>query len=234
VIDLYYWPTPNCRKVSIMLEECELRYEIKPINITSGDQFSPEFMEINPNNRIPAIVDHGATGGKINVFESGAILVYLAEKTGRFLPTEPRARVEALKWLFWQVSGLGPMSGQAQHFRRYSSDKIPYAVDRYTREVNRLYGVMDRTLEARPCLAGDYSIADMACYPWIARFEWMGQDLAEFPHLARWYEELGRRPGVVKGRAKAESLLADSAPPDEAHAVLFGQTADSVSKRQKR
>lgn len=223
MIDLYFWPTPNCRKVSILLEECGLPYRLRPVNITAGAQFSPEFRSVSPNSRVPAIVDpFGPGGAPITIFESGAILLYLADKTGMLIPSDPRGRVEVTKWLFWQVSGLGPMSGQAQHFRRYAPELLPYAVDRYEREVKRLYGVLERALTERPFLAGEYSIADIACWPWVARFEWVGQDLSVFPAVTRWYEEIARRPGVARGRVAGEGLLKEAAPPDEAHAILFG------------
>jgi GSH-dependent disulfide-bond oxidoreductase len=213
-----------------MLEECELPYEIVPVNITAGEQFDPSFLKISPNNRVPALVDSDGPGGSpISVFESGAILTYLAEKTGRFLPKDARGRLEVTQWLFWQVGGLGPMSGQCQHFRCYAQEKIVYAVERYTREVNRLYGVMNRCLKDRPFLAGEYSIADIAAWPWVSRFDRLAQELGEFPALKRWYDAVGARPAVQKGHMIRRDLLSEAAPPDEAHRVLFWQTAESVS-----
>lgn len=199
-IDLYYWPTPNGYKISIMLEECRLPYNMIPVNISRGDQFNPEFLAISPNNRMPAIVDHQGPGGKpVAIFESGAILQYLGRKTGKFYPASERARVEVEQWLFWQVGGLGPMAGQAHHFRRYAPEQIRYAIDRYTNECNRLYGVMNRRLADREFLAGKYSIADMACVGWASRWQRQGQDIEQFPHLKRWLETLLARPAVDRG-----------------------------------
>ncbi len=229
MIDLYYWPTPNGWKITIMLEEVGLPYTIVPVNIGRGDQFKPEFLAISPNNRMPAIVDHApADGGKpISVFESGAILLYLAEKTGRFLPADLRGRYEVIQWLMWQMANLGPMLGQAHHFRQYAPEPMAYAIERYTNEANRLYGVMDRRLGDREYLAGEYSIADMACWPWIAPHKWQGQSLDEFPNLKRWFETLQARPAVQRGFAVGAELR--QAPMDEAaKKILFGQTAKSV------
>jgi GST-like protein len=199
-IDLYYWPTPNGYKISIMLEECRLPYVMRPVNIAAGEQFKPEFLAISPNNRMPAIVDHDGPGGKpISIFESGAILQYLGRKTGKFYPASERARVEVEQWLFWQVGGLGPMAGQAHHFRRDTVEKIEYAIKRYTNECNRLYGVMNKRLADREFLAGKYSIADMACVGWVSRWERQGQDIPEFPHVKRWLETLLARPAVHRG-----------------------------------
>jgi GST-like protein len=229
MIDLYYWPTPNGWKITIFLEETGLPYTIKPVNIGRGEQFKPDFLTISPNNRMPAIVDHDPAGGgePIAVFESGAILQYLGDKTGRFFPAELRARTEVSQWLFWQMGGLGPMCGQAHHFRNYAPEQIPYGIARYTDEVNRLYGVMNKRLADRPFLAGEYSIADMACWPWIVPYRNQGQDLAEFPHLKRWFEELQARPAVQRGFA-AGAALKQGAPPqmdEEAKKILFGQRA---------
>lgn len=226
-IDLYYWATPNGWKISIMLEECGLAYRMIPVNISTGEQFSPDFLAISPNNRIPAIVDHAGPGGRpISVFESGAILQYLGRKTGRFYPQDERARVEVDQWLFWQMGGLGPMAGQAHHFRLYAKERLPYAIDRYTNECNRLYGVMNRRLQDRAFLASDYSIADMACVGWASRWERQGQDIAQFPHLKRWMDTLLARPAVQRGMALRadEASQVDMRDPN-VQAVLFGQRA---------
>jgi GSH-dependent disulfide-bond oxidoreductase len=227
-IDLYYWPTPNGHKITIMLEECGLPYQIKPINIGRGDQFKPEFLAIAPNNRMPAIVDPDGPGGRpISVFESGAILQYLGRKTGQFYPRDERARVDVEQWLYWQVGNLGPMAGQCNHFRIYAQEKIPYAIDRYTNEVNRLYGVMNERLADRPYLAGEYSIADMASYPWVRPYKNQGQDLAEFPHLAAWYTRMHDRPAVARAVKVGDELRQsyDLATDKEAQKILFGQRA---------
>jgi GST-like protein len=200
MIDLYTWSTPNGRKVSIMLEELELPYTVFPINITKGEQHAPEFVKISPNNKIPAIIDHEAPdGGPCPMFESGAILMYLAEKTGRFMPTERRSYYEVMQWLMFQMGHVGPMMGQCHHFRRFAPEQIPYAVDRYTNETRRLYGVIDKRATDHEYLAGDYSIADIATFPWIARHEWQGIELEEFPNLKRWYDAIWARPPVRKG-----------------------------------
>jgi GSH-dependent disulfide-bond oxidoreductase len=203
VIDLYTWSTPNGRKVSIMLEECGLPYTVHPINIGKNiDQFTPQFVKINPNSKIPAIVDPQGPGGQpITIFESGAILVYLAEKTGMFMPRDPRARVAALQWLMFQMGGVGPMFGQAHHFLRAAPEKVPYAIERYTKEARRLYGVLDGHLKSQDHLAGAYSIADIATYPWVARHEWHLVELKDFPSVKRWYDAIGARPAVKKGMA---------------------------------
>jgi GSH-dependent disulfide-bond oxidoreductase len=199
-IDLYAWTTPNGYKISIMLEEIGLPYREIPIDIGVGDQFVPEFLEISPNNKIPAIIDPDGPGGSpISLFESGAILIYLAEKTGRFYGTNDRERYDVLQWLMFQMAGFGPMLGQAHHFRVYAPETIPYAVDRYTREANRLYGVMDRQLGKVEYLAGDYSIADMATFPWARSYERQGVDLAEYPNVRRWFDAINARPAVQKG-----------------------------------
>jgi GST-like protein len=199
-IELYYWPTPNGWKITIMLEELGVPYEVKYVNIGRGEQFEPSFLAIAPNNRMPAIIDpEGPDGEPISVFESGAILQYLGRKFGRFYPPDERARVEVDQWLFWQMGGLGPMAGQAHHFRQYAPEQVPYAIERYTNEVNRLYGVMDRRLADRDCLAGDYSIADMAAIGWVRPYRNQGQDLDDFPNLKRWFETLMARPAVEKG-----------------------------------
>jgi GSH-dependent disulfide-bond oxidoreductase len=225
MIDLYYWTTPNGHKITIFLEEAELPYTIFPINIGKGEQFAPEFLKIAPNNRIPAIVDQApADGGPaISVFESGAILQYLAEKTGQFLPTDLRQRVVAMEWLFWQMGGLGPMLGQNHHFSQYAPEKIPYAITRYVKETERLYGVLDTQLADRPFIAGDYSIADMASYPWIVPHVRQPINLDEFPHVKRWFETIQARPAVQRAYAKADEINQVNTMTDEAKAILFGQ-----------
>lgn len=200
MIELYYWPTPNGWKISIFLEEAGLAYNVHPINISKGDQFDPEFLKIGPNNRMPVIVDpEGPDGKPISIFESGAILIYLAEKTGKFLPSEPRARYRVLEWLMWQMGGIGPMLGQNHHFRNYSPEEIPYAIERYTNEAARLYGVADKQLADNEFIAGDYSIADMAIFPWIVPYQRQGQDLDDFPNLRRWFDTMKARPAVQRG-----------------------------------
>ena len=202
MIDLYTWSTPNGRKISIMLEECGLPYKTHAINIGKNEQFAPAFLAISPNNKIPALVDSDGPDGKpFSLFESGAILIYLAEKTGKLMPRDAQARYTVLQWLMFQMGGLGPMLGQAHHFRRAAPEQIPYAIKRYTDEAARLYGVLDRQLAARDFVAGEYSIADIAIYPWIARHEWHAQDLNQFPSVKRWYDLLGARPAVQKGMA---------------------------------
>jgi GST-like protein len=232
MIDVYYWPTPNGHKITIFLEETELPYRIIPVNIGRGDQFKPEFLKIAPNNRMPAIVDteppDGA--GPLSVFESGAILLYLAEKSGRFLPAAPRARYDVLQWLFWQVAGLGPMAGQNHHFLHYAPEKLPYAVDRYVKETSRLYAVLDKQLGEREYIAGEYSIADMASYPWIVPYERQQQNLAEFPNLKRWFETIRARPAVVRAYEKGKQIRAQPVVDDEAKKFLFGQSAATVRR----
>ncbi|MEM8809268.1 MAG: glutathione S-transferase N-terminal domain-containing protein [Cyanobacteria bacterium P01_G01_bin.38] len=225
MIDLYYWTTPNGHKIAIFLEEAELSYTIHPINIGKGDQFQPEFLKISPNNRIPAIVDQApADGGEpISVFESGAILQYLAEKTGQFLSTDLRIKTETMQWLFWQMGGLGPMLGQNHHFSQYAPEKIPYAINRYVKETARLYGVLDKRLADRAFVTGDYSIADMAMYPWIVPYEKQGQNLADFPNLKRWFEAIQTRPAVVRAYEKAKGVNTSNTMSDEAKKILFGQ-----------
>ena len=229
MIDLHYWPTPNGHKITIFLEEVGLAYQIKPVNIGKGEQFQPDFLKIAPNNRMPAIVDHvPADGGApLSVFESGAILTYLAEKTGKFLPHELRGRVRVLEWLNWQMGGLGPMAGQNHHFSQYAPEKIPYAIDRYVKETNRLYGVLDRQLAQHAFVAGDYSIADMACYPWIVPHERQGQKLEDFPHVKRWFEAMQSRPAVIRAYAWGDKIRNEGMT-EEARKNLFGQTAASV------
>jgi len=225
MIDLYYWTTPNGHKITIFLEETGLPYNIKPINIGKGEQFAPEFLAISPNNRIPAIVDHQPADGKgpLSVFESGAILQYLAEKTGRFLPADLRGRTETMQWLFWQMGNLGPMLGQNHHFRNYTTEKIPYAINRYLKETERLYGILDEQLADREFVAGDYSIADMACYPWIVLHERQGQNLDDFPNVKRWFEAIQRRDAVQRAYALAKTVNTATTMTEEAKNVLFGQ-----------
>jgi GSH-dependent disulfide-bond oxidoreductase len=226
-IELYYWPTPNGWKISIMLEECGLPYVVRPVDISKGEQFAPHFLAISPNNRIPAIVDPGGPDGRpIPVFESGAILQYLGRKTGKFYPRAERARVAVDEWLFWQVGGLGPMAGQANHFRRYAPQALAYAIARYTDEVNRLFGVMNTRLADREFLAGRYSVADMACVGWVRLAERMDQDLALFPHLKRWSETIRARPAVKRAFAiRVEAAAAVDLHDPKVRAVLFGQRA---------
>jgi GST-like protein len=229
MIDLHYWPTPNGHKITLFLEETGLPYRIVPVDIGRGEQFRPEFLAIAPNNRMPAIVDHEpADGGEpVTVFESGAILLFLAEKTGRFIAADLRGRVEVLQWLFWQMGGLGPMAGQNHHFSQYAPEKIPYAIDRYINETNRLYGVLDRRLADRAFVAGqDYSIADMASYPWTVSHERQGQNLADFPNLERWFRAIEARPATIRAYEVAKDYQRrENAMDEEARKVLFGQTA---------
>jgi GST-like protein len=208
MIDLYYFPTPNAWKIAIMLDECALPYRVVPIDITNGEQFRPDFLAISPNNRIPAIVDHDGLEGPQSVFESGAILIYLAEKTGRFLARSGRDRVTALEWVFWQMSGLGPMAGQVHHFLRFQPDNV-YAIERYTREATRLYGVLDRHLYDRAWIAGDYGIADMACWGWIWYHRMHRQTLTDFPNTSRWFAAMSARPAVAQVRRIGLEHVAD-------------------------
>ena len=230
MIDFYYWTTPNGHKITMFLEETGLEYNIIPVNISAGDQFKNEFLAVAPNNRIPAIVDHTPVGGagQIPIFESGAILLYLAEKTGRFIPDDVRGRADALQWLFWQMGGLGPMAGQNHHFKQYAPEKLPYAIDRYVNETNRLYGVLNKRLADRAFVAGAYSIADMASYPWIVPHERQGQNLEDFPHLKRWYNEIAVRPATVRAYARAREVNTLPTVTEEARKVLFGQTAQGA------
>ena len=225
MIELYFWTTPNGYKPLIFLEETGLDYALKPVNIGAGAQFEPDFLKISPNNRIPAIVDTAPIGGgkPIPVFESGAILQYLAEKTGRFLPSAPAARAEVLQWLFWQMGGLGPMAGQNHHFATYAPEKIPYAIDRYVKETARLYRVLDTRLADRDFIAGDYSIADMASYPWIVPHERQGQDLADFPNLAHWFARVAARDAVERAYAKGQAVNVTPTVTEESKRILFGQ-----------
>jgi GST-like protein len=233
MIDLHYWTTPNGHKITMFLEEAGVPYRIIPVNISVGDQFKPEFLAIAPNNRIPAIVDHqpGDGGAPIPVFESGAILLYLAEKTGKFIPGDVRGRADVLQWLFWQMGGLGPMAGQNHHFKQYAPEKLPYAIDRYVKETNRLYGVLNKRLADRPFVAGAYSIADMASYPWIVPYERQGQNLDDFPHLKRWFDEIAARPATVRAYARAKEINTQPTVTEDAKKILFGQTAAGAARR---
>jgi GST-like protein len=232
MIDLYYWPTPNGHKITLFLEETGLPYTIKPVNIGAGEQFKPDFLKISPNNRMPAIVDHepAEAGPPVSIFESGAILLYLAEKTGKFLPKGLRGRFDALQWLFWQIGGLGPMAGQNHHFGQYAPEKIPYAIDRYVNETGRLYAVLDRRLTDREFIAGTYSIADMACYPWIVPYERQGQKLEDFPNLKRWFEAIRERPATQRAYEKGKSIATQPTVTEESRKILFGQSAATVRK----
>ena len=230
MIDLYYWPTPNGHKITLFLEETNTPYTLHPVNIGKGDQFKPDFLAIAPNNRMPAIVDHTPldAGAPISVFESGAILLYLAEKFGQFLPADVRGRTEVSQWLFWQMGGLGPMAGQNHHFVQYAPERIPYAMTRYVNETNRLYGVLDRRLAERAFVAGDaYSIADMAAYPWIVPHKNQQQDLADFPHLARWFAAIAARPATQRAYERGASINTTPTVNDASKSVLFGQTASN-------
>jgi GST-like protein len=230
MLDLYYWTTPNGHKVTIFLEETGLPYRLKPVDIGTGAQFEPSFLAVSPNNRIPAIVDHAPPdgGGPLSLFESGAILLYLAGKTGRFYPADLRGRCEVSQWLFWQMAGLGPMAGQNHHFANYAVEKIPYAIDRYVRETGRLYGVLNKRLADRAFVAGDYSIADMACYPWVLP-ERQGQNIDDFPHLKRWKAEIGARPAVTRAYELAKTVnRKPGITSEKERAVLFGQDKDTV------
>lgn len=230
MIDLYYWPTPNGHKISIFLEEAGLPYKIVPVNIGKGDQFAPEFLRISPNNKMPAIVDRKPIddGDPISIFESGAILLYLAEKTKKFLPEDIRGRNEALQWLFWQVAGLGPMAGQNHHFSQYATEIIPYAISRYVKETSRLYAVLDNQLANHEFIAGQYSIADMASYPWILSHEKQGQNINDFPNIKRWLALMQSRPAVMRAYAKADEISQESVMTEEAKKILFGQDANTI------
>ncbi|MBC6434057.1 thiol:disulfide oxidoreductase [Nostoc sp. HG1] len=230
MIDLYYWTTPNGHKITIFLEEVGLQYTIIPVNIGAGDQFKSEFLNISPNNRIPAIVDHEPAdgGAPISVFESGAILLYLAEKTGKLIPQDLRNRTQVLEWLFWQMAGLGPMAGQNHHFSAYAPEKIDYAINRYVNETGRLYAVLNKQLADREFVAGDYSIADIAAYPWIVPYERQSQNLEDFPHLKRWFEAIKARPATIRAYEKAEALKTQAIDPDKSRDLLFNQSAKTI------
>jgi GSH-dependent disulfide-bond oxidoreductase len=225
MIDLYYWPTPNGHKITLMLEECGLAYRIHPINIGAGDQFQPDFLQLSPNNRMPAIIDHAPNDGgePVRIFESGAILLYLAEKTGEFLASDLRTRYQTIQWLMWQMGGLGPMAGQNHHFNLYAPEPIPYAQERYTKETARLYHVLDVGLEGRDFLAGRYSVADMACYPWIVPHTNQQQDLDDFPNVKAWFTRIGSRSATVKAYAVGEGMRPSRPPTDEERQNMFGE-----------
>ena len=235
MIDLHYWPTPNGHKITMFLEESGLPYRIVPVNIGRGEQFQPEFLRISPNNRMPAIVDTAPEdgGAPLSVFESGAILLYLAEKTHRFIPPDPRGRLLALQWLFWQVGGLGPMAGQNHHFVQYAPEPLPYAIERYVKETARLYAVLDKHLRGmaeagHAYITGDYSIADMACYPWVVPHERQRQRLADFPHLAAWFERIRDRPGTVRAYARAAEVSTTPVVNEASRQLLVGQAAQTI------
>ena len=224
MIDLYFYPSPNALKVTIMLEECAVPYQLRPVDITRGEQFEPEFLAISPNNKVPALLDTEGPDGPLVVFESGAILLYLAEKTKRFLPADPAGRYAVIQWLFWQVGGLGPMAGQAHHFRAFATEHVPYGVNRYTNEVNRLYGVLNRALRERPFIAGEYSVADMAAWPWVQPHERQGQRLEEFPAVQSWFLKVAQRAAVQRAFSLGHERHADR----EGYRYLYGQTAASL------
>jgi GST-like protein len=230
MIDLYYWTTPNGHKITLFLEESGLPYRIIPVNIGKGEQFAEDYLRISPNNKIPAMLDQApADGGEpVPVFESGAILLYLAEKTGRFLPADTRGRYEVLEWLFWQMGGLGPMAGQNHHFTQYAPEPVPYAIDRYVKETARLYAVLNRRLAGRDFIAGAYSIADMACYPWIVPHERQRQDLKDFPHLQRWFDAISDRPATRRAYERAREINPTPVMDEAAKRILFGQDASRV------
>jgi GST-like protein len=234
MIDLYYWTTPNGHKITLFLEEAQLPYRIKPVHIGRGEQFAPDFLRIAPNNRIPAIVDHTPKDGSepLALFESGAILLYLADKTRQFIPEDLRGRNDALQWLFWQMGGLGPMAGQNHHFTQYAPEKLPYAIERYVKETARLYAVLDKRLADREFLAGEYSIADMASYPWIVPHERQQQNLDDFPNLKRWFKAIQARPATVRAYARAEEVNPSAKPTvdDDSRKHLFGQDASTVKR----
>ena len=230
MIDLYYWTTPNGHKLTLFLEEAGLPYRIVPIDIGKGEQFAPDFLAIAPNNRIPAIVDQQPAdgGAPLALFESGAILLYLADKTGRFIAPDLRRRNQTIQWLFWQMGGLGPMAGQNHHFTQYAAEKIAYAIERYVKETARLYAVLDKHLAGREFIAGDYSIADMACYPWIVPHQKQGQDLDDFPQLRRWFAAIGERPATQRAYALAKEINPSPVMSEDAKRILFGQDAKTV------
>jgi GST-like protein len=227
MIELFYWTTPNGHKITIFLEETQTPYRITPVNISKGEQFGAAFLAIAPNNRIPAILDTAPKdgGGPISVFESGAILEYLAEKTGKFLPADTRGKYEALQWLYWQMGGLGPMAGQNHHFVQYAQEKIPYAIERYVKETNRLYGVLNKRLADRAFIAGDYSIADMAVYPWIVPYQRQQQKLDDFAHLQRWFDAMAARPAVQRAYQLGREINDQPTVTEAARTHLFGQAA---------
>ena len=230
MIDLYYWTTPNGHKITMFLEEAGLPYRIVPINIGKGEQFAPDFLKIAPNNRMPAIVDHQPAdgGAPLSLFESGAILLYLADKSGRFIAPNLRGRNETIQWLFWQMGGLGPMAGQNHHFTQYAPEPVPYAIERYVKETARLYAVLNKQLTDREFIAGDYSIADMACYPWIVPHERQRQNLYDFPNLKRWFAAIRERPATQRAYALAKEINPAPVVSEDAKRILFGQDASTV------
>ena len=232
MIDLYYWTTPNGHKITMFLEEAGLPDRMVPLNIGKGEQFAPDFLAISPNNRIPAIVDHDPAdgGAPLSLFESGAILLYLAEKTGRFSAADLRGRNETIQWLFWQMGGLGPMAGQNHHFIQYAPEQIPYAIDRYVKETARLYAVLDKHLAGREFIAGSYSIADIACYPWVVPHRKQRQNLEDFPQLKRWFAAIRERPATQRAYALAQEINPNTVISEEAKRVLFGQDATTVRR----
>jgi GSH-dependent disulfide-bond oxidoreductase len=234
MIDLYFAATPNGLKARLFLEEAQIPYRLIPVSLSKGEQFNAEFLAISPNNKIPAIVDHAPTGGgaPITMFESGAIMLYLAEKSGHLIPVDLRARAEVLQWLFWQMAGLGPMAGQIGHFNVYAPEKVPYAIDRYTRETSRLYGVLNHRLADRDFIAGEFSIADIACYPWIVPHQAHGQNLDDFPHLQRWFETMAERPATLRTYEGVENVYApkQQSLSEEERRVLFGQGANTPAR----
>jgi len=232
LIDAYIWPTGNGKKITIMLEECGLEYRAIPVNINKGDQFKPEFEALSPNNKMPAIVDHDGPGGPVRLFESGAILQYLGEKTGKLLPADTHGKYQVLQWVYWQIGGLGPMAGQAHHFLRYAPEKIEYPMRRFREEVARLYTVMDKQLAKHDYLAGEYSIADIACWPWVFRYDWQGQDLNDFQHVKRWFETVGARPAVKKGASVGQEWINSAQQmTDEDRKRLFNLRDEDLKKK---
>jgi len=231
MIKLHYWPTPNGHKITIFLEEGEIPYDLIPVDIRSGKQFEKEFLRISPNNKMPAMVDTAPEGGgePISVFESGAILIYLAEKYGLYLPRAGRSRAEVLQWVFWQTSGLGPMAGQAHHFNAYASEKIQYAIDRYVKEVSRLYAVLNYRLAEREYVADQYSIADMAIYPWVTLWQRQAQKLGDFPNVERWLNALAARPAVKRAYGRAKEFDSGPVITEESKKILFGQSAATLA-----
>jgi GST-like protein len=236
MIDVYFWTTPNGYKPLLFLEEEAIPYRLVPVDINRGEQFRPEFLRFSPNNKIPALIDHAPSDGGApqSVFESGAILLYLAEKYRAFLGRTPRERLEVIEWLFWQMAGLGPMLGQNHHFAHYAPEKIPYAIDRYVKEASRLYKVLDRRLTGRPFLVGDYSIADMACYPWVRSHQRQGIDLADFPQVARWFAAIAARPATVRAYAMGGAINPTPGITEEGKKILFGQSAASLESGSGR
>jgi GSH-dependent disulfide-bond oxidoreductase len=231
MIDLYYWATPNGHKITLFLEESKVPYNLHHVHIGKGEQFQPSYLAIAPNNRIPAIVDNEPKDGgpPLSIFESGAILLYLAEKTGKFLPSDARGKAEVTQWLMWQMGGLGPMAGQNHHFSSYAPEKIPYAIDRYVKETGRLYGVANKRLKDREFIAGsDYTIADMAIYPWIVPHEKQGQNLSDFPYLKTWFEKIAKRPATIAAYKRGEEVKTGPTVDEESKKILFGQSADTL------